>query len=513
MQRRHLRQVMAHRITPEFVHEYEEELRELFRRRLTWYLAVMISLITLFGLMIVGLTWAAGSQSTQSLSRLLLGLLLTSVPTITVYSSGLILARRCGTSKCDLLATAWWIIQISALLTFASAYACRFLMLAPTSEPGIMEILLTHTMACLFLPWTVRQCLYAFAPQLWIWAMSTGLMGGGLSAILPAVFFAPMVGIPGVVICAWRMSSFERQFDHRMVRRAFSTIKRELIDARKLHESLFPDPVTSGSVGLWYSYQPMRQLGGDYLHIHTDDQGCLQLVLIDVTGHGIAAALTVNRLAGEIERLHAEGLATADLNQDGQLDPDELLTALNRYIWFTLSKHSVFATAFIARIEPPTEDRAGTITWASGGHPPAVLRRHDGTIDLLDSTTYLLGAIPPGAFHAEQGVVPMEDGDCIIAYTDGAFESRDRFGDQFGLDRLRDVIKSSPRTEAECVRFIRQAVDTFRYGPNDDDILIVAARLRPEEAAMEDSLMEDEPRSEARAAVTTSLMPAGVSRD
>ncbi|MCK4871843.1 MAG: SpoIIE family protein phosphatase [Phycisphaerales bacterium] len=467
------------RITPEFEHEYEEELTELFRARLLWYLATMIVLTLGSAGLVIG---AAQLQSllTDRAANLLQVLLATAIPTIPaciVYGCGLAWTLRRTRTRSDLLKTVWWIIQLDVLVQTLVIHGAIKLGVIRLDEPGWFAILLSHTIACLFIPWTVRQCLQAFAPQLWIWAMGLALFTGGVSAVFPDVFFAPLVAVPGVLICAWRMQSLERSFDHRMVRRAFSTIKRELVDARRLHESLFPPPITQGAIRLAYSYQPMRQIGGDYLHTHTDEFGRLHVVLIDVTGHGIAAALTVNRLAGEIERLHAEGLATADLNQDGQLDPGELLTALNRYIWLTLSRHSVFATALCIRLDPGDGDRPGVLAWASGGHPPALVRRASGGLDELDSTTFLLGAIPPDQFDAEEQSLPLSTGDCVIAYTDGAFENADRFGRAFGLKRLRETIAASPRTEIECVQYVRRVIDMFRHGPNDDDILIVAASM------------------------------------
>src|SRR5690606_28540475 len=91
----------------------------------------------------------------------------------------------------------------------------------------------------------------------------------------------------------------------------YGEFRRELTDARRIHESLFPKPKCEGDVHFLYLYEPMRQIGGDYLFVScapTDDgrREMLSFVVIDVTGHGIPAALTVNRLHGELSRLFAE---------------------------------------------------------------------------------------------------------------------------------------------------------------------------------------------------------------
>jgi serine phosphatase RsbU (regulator of sigma subunit) len=470
-------------VTSEFAHEYQKELTDLFRRRLLWYLWTMLGLsvgVALLALLIRAL--AAGDRGVLADLQLTL---VAVVPAGAVYGAALWWTARRRPSHEQLLRAAWLVIAVEALVTIFIINVAIELGMARLDRPGLGGILLAHTIACLFLPWTARQCIYAFIPQLWVWAVAQVLFRGGFSALLPEIFIAPVVGAPGLGICIWRMTSFHRSFDHRMVRQAFGSLKRELIDARRVHESLFPEPITDGHLRLWYSYQPMRQIGGDYLHVHEDRRGRVHLALIDVTGHGIAAALTVNRLAGEIERLHAEGLETADLNNDGQLDPGELLAALNRYLWLTLSHHGVYATALCACLEPGDEHRPARVTWASGGHPPAYLRRGDGRIDELESTTFMLGAVAPDVFGHEDESIDLRPGDCLVAYTDGAFENKDRAGQAFGLRRLRETVALSPRTAVEAVDFLRETIDAYRYGPTEDDILIVAAGYEPARARRE----------------------------
>src|SRR6185295_15808135 len=98
-----------------------------------------------------------------------------------------------------------------------------------------------------------------------------------------------------------------------------------------------------------YVYEPMRQIGGDLLfvfppsHQHQDDGvGALSLVVLDVTGHGIAAALTVNRIVGELERLFID---------DPDAPPGKALAVLNRYVFSTLSKHDHYVTAICLRVD------------------------------------------------------------------------------------------------------------------------------------------------------------------
>ena len=165
----------------------------------------------------------------------------------------------------------------------------------------------------------------------------------------------------------------------------------------------------------------------DFVHLHVDETSAVHLTLVDVTGHGLAAALTVNRLYGELERVYAES---------NRSDPGTVLTLLNRYINLTMRQHNIYATASCVMLDPTT----GTLRWASGGHPPGYLRRANAEVRDLAATTVLLGALADDQFNPDQQTIEVNPGDTLIMFTDGAFEARDRTGQPFGLQRLREMV-------------------------------------------------------------------------
>jgi serine phosphatase RsbU (regulator of sigma subunit) len=187
---------------------------------------------------------------------------------------------------------------------------------------------------------------------------------------------------------------------------------------------------------------------------------------VDVTGHGIPAALTVNRLHGELDRIFAEVPETS---------PGEALALLNRYVHLTLSSHSVYVTALCVRVD----SKRGALEYASGGHPPAFVRAVDGTVEQLDSTAFVLGACPAPDFKPEQRTVRFGPGDSLIAYTDGAIEARDSTGRYFGIVGLQKVIAggksdaAAKSGDAGWTGAVLSAVDRYRFGPPADDTLVV----------------------------------------
>jgi sigma-B regulation protein RsbU (phosphoserine phosphatase) len=208
----------------------------------------------------------------------------------------------------------------------------------------------------------------------------------------------------------------------------------------------------------------MRQIGGDILYVHPPDQSGadrVSVVLIDVNGHGFGAALMANRVIGEVQRLFAE---------DPDAAPHQILAALNRYVRLTLARDSVFATALCLRADAT----AGTLEYANGGHPPAFLRRADGSVTRLDPETYLLGVHDGDDYCPDCRRCPFDPGDALLAYTDGATEARDPAGQMLtiaGLTHLFNQLDSPP--DRWPATLLNQVL-THRRAPAQDDTMMVS---------------------------------------
>ncbi|MGP1345715.1 MAG: SpoIIE family protein phosphatase [Phycisphaerales bacterium] len=340
------------------------------------------------------------------------------------------------------------------------------------SQPGpgaawFINVMIAHFLAALFIPWTWRECVFAMLPMVVINAIGTTI-GGELLTVSGFLFvlLAPLLGLPGIFVVAVRNSIFRKKFTYQMLRGRYSEMKRELGLARQIHEDLFPDPITEGPIRLVYHYEPMRQIGGDYLHARMitlpgRSAPTLHLCVMDVTGHGIGAALTVNRLHGEMDRILAENPGTT---------PGQMLTGLNRYMHATLAGHSVYATALCLAVDV----EAGELRWASAGHPPAFLRQVNGRIEELHSTTFVLGVTLGEDFVPDEQRIAFRAGDTLLAYTDGAIESRNGGNRQLGVAGLLAMFSDGhPDAEAGWPLALARKVESFRVGPSQDDILLV----------------------------------------
>lgn len=338
---------------------------------------------------------------------------------------------------------------------------------------------LSHLVACLFLPWNLW---HAVKPMIGVILLNIVFKLLAIQHIEVkdwiAVAISPLAMVPGAAVAWLKHSRRIDEFKISALSRRYGEFRRELLDARKIHESMFPQAITSGPVTFWYEYEPMRSIGGDFVFTsaHRDNEP-LTIVLVDVTGHGIAAALTVNRLYGELERVFGE---------EPDISPGQVLKLLNRYIHLTMAKHSVYATAVVLRINPKSD----SLEYASAGHPPAFLRGVDGTIHELDSTAFVLGVCSHEDFEAELRTLRFGPGDAIIAYTDGASEARDERGRMLGSTGMRSILTGTPVHVSQIAgrsfgnkplgdlcgtwcRTVLSAVESYRHGPPDDDTLVV----------------------------------------
>ncbi len=325
--------------------------------------------------------------------------------------------------------------------------------------PMIAYLAVVHTAVSIVIPWTIFEAVRPILIVVAVTAVGEMFLFGKdsdnfkiLGLLLPL-----LAGIPGTIIAALRYGKLRDWVQIRRLTTRQEEIDRELGVARRIHERLFPAPGDYHGVRIAYAYEPMRQIGGDYLHVASDADSGATIVVVDVTGHGIGSALAVNRLHGEIKRIGAA--------RGG--NPASLLQALNEYIGATLSDEMVFATALAVRVCP----RERKVEWCNAGHPPAMLIRRDGRVQRLDTSAMMLGV---GEWDGTLESAALEPGDAIVLYTDGVIEAADASGAQFGIDAVEATLASKATAgSASMVQALHAAVRQYRHGPAGDDLLIV----------------------------------------
>lgn len=340
-----------------------------------------------------------------------------------------------------------------------------------TALLGIWLALSVHLLACLFMPWTVRESLIPAASvgAGYLSVSAVDVLTGQLGLVWVALIGLGMTAclVPGTLLCWWRYSRFRGNYRLEFESGRYRELRGELSAARRIHESVMPESFVGGATPVACRYRPMREIGGDLLTLRELPGGGRLLVVMDVTGHGVTAALMVNRLIGELDRL---------LGQHPTPGPGELLAGLNRYAWLMLGPHGLFLSAVVAAFDPA----AGMLRYASAGHPSGYLRRHNGRVEDLPSTATLLGVMPPGEFEADDASVPLAAGEVVFWCTDGATETRGPDGHPLLTAGVRELFARAARQTnelREMASLVMASLDRYRAGEAEDDTLIVVAMV------------------------------------
>ena len=262
-----------------------------------------------------------------------------------------------------------------------------------------------------------------------------------------------------------------RNVRHRIAdeRKQEAQLKRELIEARELQENLLTsgsstlagtpsaltgnvrnggsanlvddpatlaaDPLMVQGLQVAVKWQPATTVGGDYIAAFMIDDRHAALCVADVVGKGLPAALLMANFQAALKSLVAQ-----------HISPAEVSTRLNEVLYANIPLHK-FVTAFYAVINIPERK----LTFTNAGHNPSLLVRADGECVRLDAGGSVLGAFPSLTFAQQE--IELRAGDRLVLFTDGLTEAVDASGEQFGEQRLTELLHDQRN---QCVEELNQ---------------------------------------------------------
>jgi serine phosphatase RsbU (regulator of sigma subunit)/predicted enzyme related to lactoylglutathione lyase len=237
----------------------------------------------------------------------------------------------------------------------------------------------------------------------------------------------------------------------------------ELEIARQVQARLFPQSLPA-SATLDYAGLCIqaRQVGGDYYDFLDLGRERLGLVIGDIAGKGIAAALLMANLQANLRSQCATALE----------QPERFLRSVNR-LFCENTIESAYATLLFAEYD----DQARRLRYANCGHLGGLLLRSDDTLDRLESTATVLGFFPDWECAIEER--RLHPGDVVVLYTDGVTESWNEAGEEFGDGRLIEAVERSRERPAQAI--LEAVVDDLRtFSPHEqrDDITLIVAKCR-----------------------------------
>jgi len=335
------------------------------------------------------------------------------------------------------------------------------------SRPGSVVVLATFTplLVAVFRTgeaptWEVRRLRASFLVAA-VFVAGENLRGLGLlpwpAGIEPLGLLLFLLGLGTIV--AHRVFAGEARL---------ADVRRDLETARRIQTSILPRelPRVAG-LEMAVRYLPAEDVAGDFYDFLPAGGRRLGVLVADVSGHGVPAALIASmvKVAAAAQAAHAAS-------------PGALLTAMNRIFHGTLREQFLTAAYVFVDLE------AGRLTWANAGHPPPLLQRAGGCTELAPTGT-VMGRLSR-ADHAERSL-PLAPGDRLVLFTDAIPEAPSPAGELFGDERLqaflaeRAGLPPEPLAAALLERLASWS-GTPREGGRADDLTLVVLQLAGEEA-------------------------------
>jgi serine phosphatase RsbU (regulator of sigma subunit) len=201
-------------------------------------------------------------------------------------------------------------------------------------------------------------------------------------------------------------------------------LKGDLEIARQIQFGLLPfEPVAKGGLAIRAAMRPANTVGGDYFDLVELGDGQLAIVMGDVAGKGMPAALLMALLQGSLRTLITAGLRGA-----------ELMAKLNAHLCVHIPSNRL-VTLFYGEIDPAS----GLLRYVNAGHNPPVLIRREGELERLAATAIALGVLPQTPFEAME--TPLGPGDRLLLYTDGITEAFNAKDVEYGDEQLVEFVR------------------------------------------------------------------------
>lgn len=233
--------------------------------------------------------------------------------------------------------------------------------------------------------------------------------------------------------------------------------ERELVESRSIQRRLLPTEIPQiegcSIAGAW---RPARTVSGDYYDVLKFDDQKAALCIADVSGKGMPAALLMSNVQAAVHAFASETLS-----------PSELCAKVNRVVSSSTGEDK-FITFFYCVVDAEKKK----LVYTNAGHNPGLLVRRDGSVLRLDGGGAVLGPFPNWNYKHEE--IELKPGDRLLLFTDGVTELRSPSAEEFGEERLIELLTQNRELDAKELRDrIVQAVVSFSGGDFQDDATLL----------------------------------------
>ena len=246
------------------------------------------------------------------------------------------------------------------------------------------------------------------------------------------------------------------------------SLKEDLTSASEIQQYFLPRqfppfPEDSDKLDIYASMEAAKEVGGDFYDFFRIDDDRIALVIADVCGKGIPAALFMVLSQTIIRSKATQSISAAEC----MIEANHLLSAY--------SMDDMFVTAFYAIYHTKT----GQITYCNAGHNPPHVLRADGTVEVLPRHRNLFMGALDGATYKE-GTLQLGHGDALVMFTDGVTEAKNQKREEFGTERLDAILKGMPgKSSQQIIENVKTGITDFVAGADQhDDITMLVLKRK-----------------------------------
>lgn len=272
-------------------------------------------------------------------------------------------------------------------------------------------------------------------------------------------FLTAFASIAGVSLVNARMTDQIRKNDR---------VKRDLEIAAEIQQGILPrEAFEVPGLDIDWAYKPTLHIGGDFYDVIQLSQGRVALIIGDVSGKSVPAALYMSRTISILRATVSDSRT-----------PGEVLTRTNQLLGSIESDRVIFATAMVCIID----QEAKVMTWASAGHNPGLLRDPaNGEVKCLEGgpQDLALGLFETSTYETFE--TSITSGHFLTLYTDGLVEVRDREGRELGVDRVNEIVAEHVDGDVgAATRAMIAEIELHHAGATSmvDDVAILNLRVR-----------------------------------
>jgi serine phosphatase RsbU (regulator of sigma subunit) len=238
-------------------------------------------------------------------------------------------------------------------------------------------------------------------------------------------------------------------------------LEQELSIARQIQQALVPQGLQDyPHLAVTGIHRPCHEVGGDYFDVFPVPDGRIAIMISDVAGKGLGAALLTTMLQGALS-----GMTLG-------VDPVKVFDHLNSFLCDRVAVGR-YATMFFGLLQPD-----GGLEFVRASHPPPLLLRRGLVTELYSGGSFPVGLVEQATYEAAR--IQLEPGDTLLLYTDGVTEAEDRDQNMFGVGRLKEALgRHQGGSLADIQAGILSAVERFAAGAGQsDDITLLVVRYR-----------------------------------